>query len=263
MGTGAFIYSNSYAEYGLAGSGVLGPGAFIVYTIVKCFRELRYRFINKRWAKSENSTWVKDVGGIRWSSIIPLLGNVITTVGYTVVMTFAWNFAEQGGLNPGIISSLLCFASLFNMIVFYCAFNEKVSKLHLIGVALMFCGIVCIGAAAATADDEDLDEDLDTGGRSATLNGVLALVVGMGGPIIISTQHYIIRKFSATYTGLDQAIDAAPIQNLIFCIFLIPLSDKMEIKLKDLLVGTASEALMETARILLSYGVEKGLAGPA
>ena len=103
----------------------------------------------------------------------------------------------------------------------------------------------------------------DTGGRSATLNGVLALVVGMGGPIIISTQHYIIRKFSATYTGLDQAIDASPIQNLIFCFFLIPLSDKMEITFKDLLVGTASEALMETARILLSFGVEKGLAGPA
>ena len=90
-------------------------------------------------------------------------------------------------MNPGIISSLLCFASLFNIIVFYCAFGEKVSKLHLIGVALMFCGIVCIGAAAATADDEDLDEGLDTGGRSATMNGVLALVVGMGGPIVIST----------------------------------------------------------------------------
>ena len=127
----------------------------------------------------------------------------------------------------------------------------------------MFCGIVCIGAAAATADDEDLDEGLDTGGRSATMNGVLALVVGMGGPIVISTQHYIIRKFSATYTGLDQAIDASPIQNLVFCFFLIPLSDKMEITFKDLLVGTASEALMETARILLSFGVEKGLAGPA
>ena len=144
-------------------------------------------------------------------SLVPLFGNVACNLGYTIVMTFAWNFAEQGGLNPGIISSLLCFASVFNIIVFYCAFKEKVSKLHLIGVALMFCGIVCIGAAAATQDEESLDEELDTGGRSATLNGILALGVGMGGPIIISTQAYIIRKFSTNYSGIDQSIDAAPI----------------------------------------------------
>ena len=51
----------------------------------------------------------------------------------------------------------------------------------------MFIGIVCIGAAAATQDEDDLDADLDTGGRSTTTNGILALSVGMGGPIIIST----------------------------------------------------------------------------
>ena len=151
MGTGAFIYANSYSEYGLAGSGVLGPGAFIMYLVIKVFREIRFRSKNGKWAKSQNSSWVRDEDRkIRWMSLVPLLGNVACNLGYTIVMTFAWNFAEQGGLNPGIISSLLCFASVFNIIVFYCAFGEKVSKLHLIGVALMFCGIVCIGAAAAT-----------------------------------------------------------------------------------------------------------------
>ena len=94
MGTGAFIYANSYSEYGLAGSGVLGPGAFIMYVIIKCFREIRFRCMNKSWTKKQNSSWVKDDGTIRWMSIVPLLGNVATTVGYTIVMTFAWNFAE-------------------------------------------------------------------------------------------------------------------------------------------------------------------------
>ena len=37
----------------------------------------------------------------------------------------------------------------------------------------------------------------------------------------------------------------------------------MTIEWSDILVGLAAEALMENARILLSYGVEKGLAGPA
>ena len=104
---------------------------------------------------------------------------------------------------------------------------------------------------------------MDTGGRSATLNGVLALCVGMGGPIIISTQAYIIRKFSTHYSGIDQSIDAAPIQNLIFCFFLLPLKSEMTITVEDILVGAAAEGLMETARVLLAYGIEKGLAGPA
>ena len=59
----------------------------------------------------------------------------------------------------------------------------------------MFFGIVCIGIAAATQDDEDLDEDIDTGGRSSLANTILALGVGFGGPLIISTQAFTIRKF--------------------------------------------------------------------
>lgn len=149
--------------------------------------------------------------------------------------------------------------------MFYCAFGEKVSKLHLIGVAFMFCGIACIGAAAATQEEQEVLDDGEeiSSGRSSVLSGVLALVVGMGGPIVISTQHYIIRKFSRYYTGLDQAIDAAAPQNLIFCFFLIPLSTEMTIGWRDVFIGLAAEGLMETARVLLSFGVEKGLAGPA
>lgn len=107
-------------------------------------------------------------------------------IGYTIVMTFAWNFADQAGLNQGVISSLVSFASVFNVIVFYFVFGEKVSKLHLIGVAFMFCGIACIGAAALSSDDSLVDEDIDTGGRSKTTNGILALTIGFGGPIILS-----------------------------------------------------------------------------
>ena len=158
MGTGAFIYANSYSEYGLVGSGVLGPGAFLVYFILKIVRLICFKCKNGKWAKTEGSAWVKEEDGkIRWLSLVPLFGNIACNIGYTIVMTFAWNFAEQAGLNPGIISSLLSFASVFNIVVFYCAFNERVSKLHLIGVALMFCGIACIGAAAATQDEESLD----------------------------------------------------------------------------------------------------------
>ena len=37
----------------------------------------------------------------------------------------------------------------------------------------------------------------------------------------------------------------------------------MTITMNDLFIGAAAEILMETSRVLLSFGVEKGLAGPA
>lgn len=150
MGTGAFLYAANYSDYGLDGSGVLGPGAFIVFLLMKVVRELIFRKKTGSWVKTKNSSWVKEDGKVRWSSLIPLLCNMGVNIGYTIVMTFAWNFAEQANLNQGVISSLLSFASVFNVVVFYFVFGEKVSKLHLIGVAFMFCGIACIGAAAAT-----------------------------------------------------------------------------------------------------------------
>lgn len=118
-------------------------------------------------------------------------------------MTYAWGFAEQAGLNQGVISSLFSFMAIFDCIVFYFAFGEKVSRLHIIGVVFMFLGVACIGAAAATAEDEDIGADVDTGDRSAFFNGILAIMVGLGGPMTMACQHYIIRRFSIGYTGLN------------------------------------------------------------
>ena len=99
MGTGAFIYAANYSEYGLAGTGVLGPGAFLVYLSMKVIREVRYKYKTKSWTKPTNSSWKHENGGVRWRSLIPLIGNMSATIGYAIVMTFAWNFADQAGLN--------------------------------------------------------------------------------------------------------------------------------------------------------------------
>ena len=45
--------------------------------------------------------------------------------------------------------------------------------------------------------------------------------------------------------------------------FLISLTEKMEITWRDIGIGFAAELLMETSRILLSYGISIGLAAAA
>lgn len=84
---------------------------------------------------------------------------------------------------------------MINAVTFYLGFGEKLRWLHLFGVFLMLVGIAFIGAAAAGNDDIDEDE-LETGGRSRVVNGILALTIGFCGPCCISFQHFFIRKFA-------------------------------------------------------------------
>ena len=54
----------------------------------------------------------------------------------------------------------------------------------------------------------------------------------------------------------------APVQNAIFCCFLPQLSQKLDITFEDIMVGGAAGTMMETARVLISYSIAVGLAGP-
>ena len=96
MGTGSFIYAVNYTDYGFVATGILGPGGFIIFFIVKVLREVIYRCRIKSWTKPiEESSWLQpQTGKIKWGSIIPVLGTASCTVGRIGIMTYAWGFAE-------------------------------------------------------------------------------------------------------------------------------------------------------------------------
>lgn len=206
-------------------------------------------------------------GKLKWSNLVPLLGNATVNVSYLIVMTYAWYFAELGGINQGVVSALLALASLINVVTFYFGFGEKIGWLHLIGVVFMVASVICIGAAAGSHGGEiETEEELEAGGgRSKTVNGVLAILFGLGGPTVVSTQHFLIRKYKPQYDGIEQALDAAVIEFFVLSLFLIPLSGNADftITMNDIWLGTAAGLLMCLGRIFVTIGVAVGLAGPA
>jgi len=232
MGTGSALYATHYADLGFEGGGLCGPGVFIIFLVLWVFRETRYRCKNGRWTKPSDESrlvWINDPKGrtgTKWSNLVPFLGNVTVNVSYLIVMTYAWYFAELGDINQGVVSALLALASLINVVTFYFGFGEKISPLHLIGVVFMVASVICIGAAAGSHSGEiETEEELEAGGgRSKTLNGVFAILCGLGGPTVVSTQHFLIRKYKPQYNGIEQALDAAILEFFILSMFLIPLS---------------------------------------
>ena len=268
MGTGSAIFATNFADLGFEGGGLCGPGVFIIFLLLWVVRESRYRIKNGRWTKpGKDSRLVWEDGKTKWSNLVPLIGNVSVNVSYLIVMTYAWYFAELGDINQGVVSTLLALASLINVVTFYFGFGEKISPLHLIGVVFMVASVICIGAAAGSHGGEiETEEELEAGGgRSKTLNGVFAILCGLGGPTVVSTQHFIIRKYKPQYDGIAQALDAAVPEFLILSFFLIPLSNNPDFTItwKDLGIGMAAGMLMCLGRIFVTIGVAVGLAGPA
>ena len=209
MGTGGAIYATCYARLGLAGVSLTGPGTFVFYLLWRIMLELKYRFVHGQWLKETESRVVDNDGKVKWKNLIPLFGNVFINGMYLVIMSYAWNFAKIGGLNQGLVTTWLSVASVYNVIVFYCVFNEKPLPLQYVGIFLIIAMIVCLDVAAAGAGEAEDETLVEQNGYSKVMNCVFALSLGAISPILIASKCLIIRWYhNLGYRGFDLAIDA-------------------------------------------------------
>ena len=156
MGTGAFIYATRYSKYGMTASGLLGPGTFVFFFTIKVLKELTYRCKTGRWIKPDGKSILYDEKNqkIKWLTFFALFMNLLTNVGYFFTMTYAWEFAKLGGMNQGVISSLVSFASVFNIIAFYLIYKEKITLTQFMGVLLLLGCAVCLALEAGSKKAE-------------------------------------------------------------------------------------------------------------
>ena len=94
MGTGAFFNARRYSKFGVKGSGIIGPGAFLFYLLFRIGIQIKYRMCEGQWLKRQNSRVVSNEGKIKYTIIMPIVVNVATNLGYFVVMTLAWFYAK-------------------------------------------------------------------------------------------------------------------------------------------------------------------------
>jgi len=78
-----------------------------------------------------------------------LIGNWYANSAHVFLFNFAFKFAKLGGLNQGVVSVTTTFASIFNTVIFYFYFGEKVGVRSYIGITLIFCCGVLLGIAAS------------------------------------------------------------------------------------------------------------------
>ena len=158
-------------------------------------------------------------------------------------------------------------ASIFNIVIFYFKFGEKISCLHFIGVGLMIACILFISLEAASKNSDASDEynPDDAYGMSQVAAGIVAICCGLVSAMFMSTKHLFVRMYKKNYSGLDQGIDSSILEFALYMFFFIPLSQNadFEIGFREILIGGVAGCLICLGRIFISIGVSVGLAAPA
>jgi drug/metabolite transporter (DMT)-like permease len=201
---------------------MMGIGPFCLYLIIRLITEISYKCKTGSFFKPDGKSRIyNEKTGIKWLTFLAILINGLTNVGYLIALTYAWNFAKKGGMNQGVISILVSFASVFNAITFYFVFGEKISKTQGLGVVTMLGCAACLALEAGTKKKELAGDDT----HSEQFYAYIAIPVGLLGPILMSTKHLFIRKFKNKlgYSGLDQSIDSNVSEYFFVTFLLIPL----------------------------------------
>ena len=99
MGTGSFVFATRYSQYGLVGTGILGPPIFVIYSLWTVILAISFRCKHGRWMRKENSRWVDEKGRCKCKNMLLPFVHAIFNVGYLSVMSYAWDFSKRGGLN--------------------------------------------------------------------------------------------------------------------------------------------------------------------
>ena len=157
-----------------------------------------------------------------------------TNVLYNIVMALAWKFAQIGGINQGVVSTLIIFASVFNVINFYCFYGEKVTIWQGFGIFFMVLCIACIGIESSRQkDDANIDKESNENEISKVVSGFLGILFGLSAAMLMSTKHIIIRiGRNNGYSGFDQALDSCVLEGIVQSFLLIPLLNRSDYDFK-------------------------------
>jgi drug/metabolite transporter (DMT)-like permease len=143
--------------------------------------------------------------------------------------------------------------------MFYFVFKEKVTIAQLIGVSLMITCVICLSVESGLKGNgsEEGDADMEY--------CFYAIGVALIAPLLMSSKHFMIRRFKPNYKPMDQAMDGFIMEYFCFSMLAIYLFVDGEIPMnaRTLLLGMASGCLSSLGRLCIAIAVAVGIAGPA
>lgn len=90
-------------------------------------------FTNKRergtFIDYSKSNFFTPSGEFKSYNIFPFIANGLTNLANLTALTFAYKYASIAGINQGVILTLNSLASVYNIVIFYFFFKEKINPI--------------------------------------------------------------------------------------------------------------------------------------
>ena len=108
-----------------------------------------------------------------------------------VCVAYAFKFALDAEMNQGCIPSLFCVMSIYVGVIFYFAFNERISGTKILGILMM---IPCV--LFLSLDKKIVDEGSDSEFTAEQMRtyGLIAILFGVSAPLFWTYKSYWTRK---------------------------------------------------------------------
>ena len=256
MAFGNFTVS-TISSQGIKTLANVGLAAFIILGTYRIIQAI----INKKrmgaFINYDNSNLFDQQRHFKVNNIKPLLANGLANMGSLASLTYSFKFAALGGINQGVILTLMALSSVYNLITFYFLFKEKVGVIQLLGMALMLCCVGCIGY-----NSQQKDQTLNDG-VGQKFYATLSIFCGLFSPLFMTIKHYFIRTYKKAYNTWDLAIDGLILEYFIYMVMAVYLMMTDGLDVDTFAVGTLASIFLMIAKICIALAVANGLAGPS
>jgi len=137
--------------------------------------------------------------------------------------------------------ALLSLASVYNTILFYFAFNEKIAPVHIFGMIIMITGVAFLGLESGGEEPVDVSTTPSIASAIAfnenkTRNGIIAMTYGVLAPGFFTVKAYSIRKYP-DYIAWDLGIDSLTFEYACYVIMYAVYVAKVSFVFEDFLYG--------------------------
>ena len=140
------------------------------------------------------------------------MGNGLTNLVNLTALTYAYKYAMIAGINQGVILTLNSVAVLYNVIIFYLLFKEKVNAIQLTGIAFMLSCVALLSINGTTKESDNVD------GVDKRYYAFLSIACGLISPMALSTKHIVIRSYKKSYNTWDMAIDGLILEYVLYVV---------------------------------------------
>lgn len=213
------------------------------------------------WVWEDSAFRKEETNGINWWTVFFVVLSAAQSIVSRFLAILSFKYAILAGINQGLMTSLYSLSAIFLAIAARFLFNERMKPQLVVGMILLFLGVVLIGFSSNEAGSE-----LTVLGETTTkVSSITAVAIGVLCPISFACAALITKyaKKTVNLSPTDLSLSSSVLINTVFVLLWIFLLPSSEIPLETYIRVFLGSFCAQGGYTFIQIAVTIGPAGPA